>query len=303
MGLGRGKAGALPLIFQGSHTEMAAFFYLSEVNKTWVPYTVLLALVLLAIALVAFYVHDIKGQAFFGETGTFRVFVIVELLLFLLLAVLLGLALGWWLQEPRYHNRQKVVNDLAREHNHLHEERIQLLHTQAQLRAQLVQVHDHYREEKTRLQKSLEDFQRQHATQLEEMSTLQRSQVSVDSHELDLLRFKNRQLTQHLAETEEQIGQLKQQIEEFSKKQTDPESRDHVQNLHHQLRHLKDDLSRIRGIGPVLEKQLNDLGIYTFQQIADFNERQIDRIDAHIRFPGRVLRERWIEQARQFIGR
>lgn len=282
---------------------MAAFFYLSEVNKTWVPYAVLLALVLVAIALVAFYVHGIKGQAFFGETAASRVFVIVELLLFLLLAVLLGLALGWWLQEPRYQNRQNVINDLAREHNHLHDERIQLLHTHAQLRAQLVQVHDHYREEKTRLQKSLEDFQRQHATQLEEMSALQRSQVSVDSHELDLLRFKNRQLTQQLAETEEQIRQLKQQIEEFSKKQPDPESRDHVQNLHHQLRHLKDDLSRIRGIGPVLEKQLNDLGIYTFQQIADFNEQQIDRIDAHIRFPGRVLRERWIEQARQFIGR
>ncbi|MBL7854536.1 MAG: hypothetical protein JNL17_09055 [Cyclobacteriaceae bacterium] len=272
-------------------------------NKTWVPYAVLLALVLVAIALVAFYVHDIKGQAFFGETAASRVFVIVELLLFLLLAVLLGLALGWWLQEPRYQNRQNVINDLAREHNHLHDERIQLLHTHAQLRAQLVQVHDHYREEKTRLQKSLEDFQRQHATQLEEMSALQRSHVSVDSHELDLLRFKNRQLTQQLAETEEQIRQLKQQIEEFSKKQPDPESRDHVQNLHHQLRHLKDDLSRIRGIGPVLEKQLNDLGIYTFQQIADFNEQQIDRIDAHIRFPGRVLRERWIEQARQFIGR
>lgn len=282
---------------------MAAFFYLSEVNKAWVPYVVLLVLVIVATAVVVFYVHDIKGTAFFGEAAVTRVFIIVELLLFLLLAILLGLALGWWLQEPRYQNRQHVINDLALEHNHLQEERIQLLHANAQLRAQLVQVHDHYREEKTRLQKSLEDFQRQHAAQLEEMSALQRSQVSVDSHELDLLRFKNRQLTQQLAETEEQIRQLKQRIEEFSKKQPDLESRDHVQNLHRQLAHLKDDLSRIRGIGPVLEKQLNDLGIYTFQQIADFNEQQIDRIDAHIRFPGRVLRERWIEQARQFIGR
>lgn len=264
---------------------------------------VLLALVAVAIGVVAFYVHGVRGDSFFGDAAVARAFVIIELLLFLLLAILLGVALGWWLQEPRYQNRQNVINDLAREHTHLHDERIQLFHTNAQLRAQLVQVHDHYREDKTRLQQSLEEFQRQHAAQAEEMGKLQRSQVTADNSELDLLRFKNRQLTQQLGETEEQIRQLKLRLEEISKKQPDLEPGDHVQSLHHKLKHLKDDLSRIRGIGSVLEKQLNDLGIYTFQQIADFNEQQIDRIDAHIRFPGRVLRERWIEQARQFISR
>jgi predicted flap endonuclease-1-like 5' DNA nuclease/membrane protein implicated in regulation of membrane protease activity len=303
LGLGRGEAGALPLILKAATVKSGCLSLSFVVNKTWVPFAVLLALVAVAIGVVAFYVHGVRGAAFFDEAVTARAFVIIELLLFLLLAILLGMALGWWLQEPRYQNRQNVINDLAREHTHLHEERVQLLHTNSQLRTQLVHVHDAYRAEKTRLQNSLEELQRQHAAEVAELEKLRLSRVSADTNELDLLRFKNRQLTQQLGETEEQIRQQKLRLEELANKQPDFEPGDQVQNLHHQLKHLKDDLSRIRGIGPVLEKQLNDLGIYTFQQIAEFNAQQIDRIDAHIRFPGRVLRERWIEQARQFIGR
>lgn len=60
-----------------------------------------------------------------------------------------------------------------------------------------------------------------------------------------------------------------------------------------------DDLKRIKGIGPVIEKTLNGLGIYTFKQISDFSEDNIKWVDNHIDFPGRINREQWVAQASQ----
>jgi len=59
-----------------------------------------------------------------------------------------------------------------------------------------------------------------------------------------------------------------------------------------------DDLTRIKGIGQVLQTKLNALGIVTFQQIADFTPADIERVNEELDFPGRIERERWVEQAR-----
>ena len=64
-----------------------------------------------------------------------------------------------------------------------------------------------------------------------------------------------------------------------------------------------DDLTKIKGIGQVLQGKLNALGITTFQQIAAFTEADIERVNGGLDFPGRIEREGWIEQARDFVGR
>ena len=61
-----------------------------------------------------------------------------------------------------------------------------------------------------------------------------------------------------------------------------------------------DDLTRIKGIGRVLQAKLNELGIVTFQQIADFGQADIERVNEKLDFPGRIERERWVEQAKVF---
>lgn len=64
-----------------------------------------------------------------------------------------------------------------------------------------------------------------------------------------------------------------------------------------------DDLKQIRGIGPAIEKTLNDLGISRLRQVADLSEADIDRVAAEIRgFRSRLGREDWIGQARQLLG-
>ena len=61
-----------------------------------------------------------------------------------------------------------------------------------------------------------------------------------------------------------------------------------------------DDLKLIVGVGPVLERMLQQLGITTYRQIARWSERDIDEIDAKLpEFPGRIRRDGWVTQARE----
>jgi NADH-quinone oxidoreductase subunit E len=60
-----------------------------------------------------------------------------------------------------------------------------------------------------------------------------------------------------------------------------------------------DDLKLIVGVGPVLERMLQQLGIATYRQIARWTERDIDEFDARLHeFPGRIRRDAWVTQAR-----
>lgn len=63
-----------------------------------------------------------------------------------------------------------------------------------------------------------------------------------------------------------------------------------------------DDLKQISGIGPGIERTLNGLGIYRFHQIADFTSDNVVWVDRHLRFKGRIEREKWIEQAKALAG-
>ena len=59
-----------------------------------------------------------------------------------------------------------------------------------------------------------------------------------------------------------------------------------------------DDLKRIRGIGVLIEKKLNSLGVTHYEQVANWTGADIERISNLLDFKGRIERENWIEQAR-----
>ncbi|HML30223.1 MAG TPA: hypothetical protein PKE16_15595, partial [Hyphomicrobium sp.] len=59
-----------------------------------------------------------------------------------------------------------------------------------------------------------------------------------------------------------------------------------------------DDLKRIRGIGVLIEKRLNAMGIRRYDQIANWTSGDIDRVSRMLEFKGRIERESWVEQAR-----
>ena len=60
-----------------------------------------------------------------------------------------------------------------------------------------------------------------------------------------------------------------------------------------------DNLKLIKGVGPAIEKTLNEMGIFRFNQIAEMSEYDIDRIARRLKgFHSRIYREDWIGQAR-----
>ena len=64
----------------------------------------------------------------------------------------------------------------------------------------------------------------------------------------------------------------------------------------------RDNLKKIKGVGPAIEKTLNEMGIVRFQQIADLSEYDIDRVAQRLKgFRSRIYREDWIGQARDYL--
>ena len=64
-----------------------------------------------------------------------------------------------------------------------------------------------------------------------------------------------------------------------------------------------DDLKQIRGVGPKLEKVLNEMGIWHFDQIASWGSAEVAWMDANLKgFRGRVSRDDWVGQARALTG-
>ena len=60
-----------------------------------------------------------------------------------------------------------------------------------------------------------------------------------------------------------------------------------------------DDLKELSGVGPALEKKLNEAGVTTFAQIAAWTDADVADMDEKLSFKGRIEREGWIEQAKE----
>jgi len=59
-----------------------------------------------------------------------------------------------------------------------------------------------------------------------------------------------------------------------------------------------DDLKKLSGVGPALEKKLLEAGVTSFAQIASWTEAEIAEFDEKLSFKGRIEREGWVAQAK-----
>ena len=60
-----------------------------------------------------------------------------------------------------------------------------------------------------------------------------------------------------------------------------------------------DDLKKLSGVGPALEKKLNAAGITSYAQIAAWTDADVAAIDEQLSFKGKIEREGWIDQAKE----
>ncbi|SDZ45308.1 LSU ribosomal protein L21P [Jannaschia faecimaris] len=63
-----------------------------------------------------------------------------------------------------------------------------------------------------------------------------------------------------------------------------------------------DDLKKISGVGPKLEGVLNENGVFHFDQIAAWGSDEIAYMDDLLSFKGRIERDGWIDQSKQFAA-
>jgi len=65
-------------------------------------------------------------------------------------------------------------------------------------------------------------------------------------------------------------------------------------------RGVADDLKKLPGVSPAIEKQLNDLGIFHYSQIAELNEKAAHNVGEEVGLPGRV--PGWVIKAKELTA-
>jgi predicted flap endonuclease-1-like 5' DNA nuclease len=110
-----------------------------------------------------------------------------------------------------------------------------------------------------------------------------------------------------IAELQASLTEVEQQRDAALAKATELEAR--PERIHQTAQfaaratYKAEDLRQIKGIGPKLEKLLNDVGITTLAQLAALDESGVSDLQSHLeQFPGRVEREEWVAQAKNLIS-
>ncbi len=63
-----------------------------------------------------------------------------------------------------------------------------------------------------------------------------------------------------------------------------------------------DDLAKLTGVGPQIVKKLNEHGVFHYWQLAAMTDAEAAKLDADLRFNGRIARDKWSEQARALMA-
>jgi small subunit ribosomal protein S2 len=63
-----------------------------------------------------------------------------------------------------------------------------------------------------------------------------------------------------------------------------------------------DDLSKLAGVGPQLEKKLNEGGLWHYWQFAAMKPEDVAKVDSELKLNGRIDRDGWLELARNLVA-
>jgi len=219
-------------------------------------------------------------------------FLIAQISICLIIAALLGAAIGWWRRGMRCRAREddltaglegkdaalksaeKKVIVLA---TSLSDLRTELDHTTLRLQKRVDELEP--------LIKTVADRENEISLMHSKVSMLPSLQEQVETANTECERLQNElQLVTDVKVGE--ISRLRKQVSELEKVR---------EKKLFETPDEKDDLKKISGIGQVLEQMLNRIGITTFQQIARFTEQDIKQVDETFQvFQGRIVRDNWI---------
>lgn len=141
-----------------------------------------------------------------------------------------------------------------------------------------------------------QDLQK-HQTTIARLKTQLRSAMQ-DQAEISTIKVELKRRDTTIEDLRKQLAELKSQPKPAASR-AQPAKRTVKKRLYTPTK-KKDDLKRIYGIGPVMERTLNRLGVTSFEQIAGFTRKDIERVaEALQSFPDRIIRDNWIEGAKK----
>lgn len=262
-------------------------------------------------------------------------YLILQILVCLLVAALIGTFIGWWLRS--WHADKQVASVQSSWQTRLSELQVQLTEKNAALSTANSNLHD--RDAKIRSldqelltkTKALEDLRTKYDELTVKLSDSelnlkeQRTKVSSLETRAETLRQDLNVKDAQLKTLHSRIGELERQLKECdsarknleTKHQATTDDKDneiakpgnyvnelaHVpgQEFHEPQLHARppaDDLKKISGISPVLEKTLNRLGYYRFRDIATWSDTEIETVAKALNtLPSRIRRDKWVAQA------
>lgn len=222
---------------------------------------------------------------------------ITEILMMILISVLIGFALAWFLRQQIISNQKEEVQNLLTE-RFAHHASQHLLQDQIQkAEGTLSRARETFREDfltvsrdNERLKAELDESNRLKETLDSEINKLQSEKESIQG-KLDQSKkeFSQLQLAKLKLESDQELLAQKSTAQNTTSERL-PAAKPGKDD--------KDDLKVIKGIGPGIEKKLNEQGIYSYRQISEFKPDFIKKLtQAILFFPGRIERDRWVEQA------
>jgi predicted flap endonuclease-1-like 5' DNA nuclease len=156
----------------------------------------------------------------------------------------------------------------------------------------------------TRLEAACSAMEQEKATEIHSLQTRLKEiaplKTAVQEREVEVQEWRRHaaDLDLRVSERDERIGALEQQLAAATARK--PQGKRRKKRTLFKASEVKDDLKTIYGIGPVLEKTLNRLGITSYAQVARFTRKDIDRVAAAFNsFPDRIVRDDWVGGAKR----
>jgi hypothetical protein len=234
---------------------------------------------------------------------------IVEILFMVLVAFLLGFAIAWILRETILKEKYRQIRNLQSEKSSLEGKSREQKGMLEKNQNELIQLREEFLDT-ARLNEKLKselESKIKEVFPLENELMILRPNIQQSDAEVNLLKFRLTQAEQRLTEMNESnlklINELGECRSQGRYERKEPIFSDFISDqllvgIVQKDEFMRDDLKLIVGIGPIIERKLNRLGIYTFKQISELTEISSKPIvDAIKFFPGRIKRDKWVQQA------
>lgn len=212
---------------------------------------------------------------------------IAEILVIVVVSLFIGFGIAWFLRQQFIDAAQSTESALAIELAELKQSLIRAQEQANKAEQTLIRARETFRGDFLNLSRENERLKTTDETLKGERELLQQEISQLQSNINDLQNSYTK-VTHEKQKLETELNELKL-VKRPLKENAQPSS---------SVSKETDNLKLIKGIGPGIESKLNKAGISSFRQISELTEESIDRIASIIEFfPGRISRDRWIEQA------